>query len=176
VDGLAEVGVFLEANPREVVILTFEMYADSALVVDAFEDAGLSGAAYALDPLALPTLGQLIELDQRLLVFTSDGGGDPQWYHPMWEWWWDNPYAAEVPSDFSCDPYRGSQDNPLMALNHFLTAPIGMESLAEEANTSEGLQAHISECTAAAGHKPNLVMVDFYSVGDLIAVVDALNR
>jgi hypothetical protein len=94
----------------------------------------------------------------------------------MWDWWWDNPYAAERPADFSCALYRGGADNPLMAINHFLTAPIGMESLAKQANTSRNLEAHITDCMAAAGRKPNLVMVDFYSIGDVLEVVSALNR
>ena len=66
----------------------------------------------------------------------------PDWYHAMWDWWWDNPYAAETVEDFSCALYRGSADNPLMAINHFLTAPIGLERLAQEANAAAVLEAH----------------------------------
>jgi hypothetical protein len=63
-----------------------------------------------------------------------------------------------------------------MSINHFLTAPIGMEVLAQEANTLEVLQSHITDCIAAAGRKPNQVIVDFYSTGALLDVVDELNR
>lgn len=31
------------------------------------------------------------------------------------------------------------------------------------------------DCWEEAGHIPNFVTVDFYSVGDVLAVVDALN-
>jgi len=176
VSGLAEIGGFLEANPTEVVILTFEMYAEPALVVEAFDVAGLSDIAHTLTPGSLPTLGELIEVDERLLVFSGSGGGSPDWYHSMWDWWWDNPYAAERPSDFSCALYRGQTENALMAINHFLTAPIGMEALASQANTTRNLEAHITDCMAAAGRKPSLVMVDFYSIGEVLDVVSALNR
>ena len=64
----------------------------------------------------------------------------------------------------------------MMAINHFLTAPIGMESLAEEANTAEVLEEHILRCMTDVGRKPNQVMVDFYSIGDVMKVVAALNR
>ena len=176
VEALDEVGAWLSANPREVILLTFEMYAPPELVVTAFEDASLVGQAHALQPGQLPTLGELIEADERLLVFTSDGGGSPGWYHAMWDWWWDNPYAAETVEDFSCALYRGDKDNPLMAINHFLTAPIGLERLAQEANTADVLETHIRACMASAGRHPTQIMVDFYSIGDVFEVAAALNR
>ena len=83
----------------------------------------------------------------------------------MWTWWWDNPYAAEQVGDFSCAVYRGTPDNPLMAINHFLTSPISLETLAEVANQSDVLEDHIETCASEAGRRPNLVMVDFYSIG-----------
>jgi hypothetical protein len=176
VDGLAEIRAFLDANPHEVLILSFEMYASSERVSTAFDEAGLTEHAHALEPGSLPTLRALIEADERLLVFTSSGGGSPEWYHSWWDWWWDNPYAAETPEDFSCAVDRGHEDSPLMSINHFLTAPIGMQVLAQEANTLEVLQSHITDCIAAAGRKPNQVIVDFYSTGALLDVVDELNR
>jgi len=166
----------MEAHPQEVLLLTFEMYASSERVVAAFEEAGMADRAHTLTQDSFPTLGALVEADQRLLVFTSDGGGSPAWYHGMWEWWWDNPYAAEVVDDFSCARYRGSEDNPLMAINHFLTDPISLESLAEVANQAPVLEDHITDCMAAAGRRPNQVLVDFYSIGDLFEVVAALNE
>jgi hypothetical protein len=176
VDGLREIADFLEDHPREVVVLTFEMYASTPLVVAAFEEAGLAERTHALTEGDMPTLGEIIAADQRLLVFTSNGGGTPDWYHDMWAWWWDNPYAAEEVGDFSCALYRGDQDNPLMAINHFLTAPISLEGLAEVANDDAVLKDHISDCMAAAGRKPNQVMVDFYSIGDVVRVVAELNE
>ena len=176
VDGLAEVSLFLEENSSEVVIITFEMYASPHLVESAFEDSGLLERVHVLESGAMPTLGALVAADERVLVFTSDGGGEPAWYHDMWQWWWDNPYAAERIEDFSCEPYRGHEGNPFMAINHFLTAPIGTEALAEQANVRSVLEEHVRACMSAAGRKPNQVLVDFYSVGGLLSVVSALNQ
>jgi len=177
VDGLAEIAGFLHHNPSEVVLLTFEMYASSELVIAAFDESGLSDQVVTLNrDEDWPTLGALVAADTRLVVFTGSGGGEPDWYHSMWTWWWDNPYAAEQVSDFSCAVYRGTPDNPLMAINHFLTSPISLQALAEVANQAEVLEDHITACSSEAGRRPNLVMVDFYSIGDVMEVVDGLNE
>jgi hypothetical protein len=176
VDGLAQIGTFLTEHPREVVLLTFENYASASLTVAAFDESGLKDLAYAQTPgEPWPTLGQLIDRDQRLVVFTSDGGGEPAWYHALWDWWRDNPYSAQSEVDFSCDHYRGEPTNDLYALNHFLTAPIAQASLAEEANTAESIGTHLAWCEQATGRFPNMVMVDFYSIGSVLEVVDAIN-
>jgi hypothetical protein len=176
VEGLEEVHVFMTDHPHEVVLITLENYISAERTVEAFAESGLADLAMAHSAgTPWPTLGEMVESGQRLVVFTGDGGGAPDWYHAMWDWWRDNPYDAETIADFSCSHYRGTEDAELYAINHFLTAPIALEELAEVANQADVLEDHTDRCQADTGRFPNLVMVDFYSIGDLLPAINGLN-
>ena len=77
--------------------------------------------------------------------------------------------------DFDCEVLRGSPDNPMFLLNHFLTAPVASRSLAEQANTEASLVNHIERCEAFWDHPVNAVSVDFYDIGNTLEVVADLN-
>ena len=56
-----------------------------------------------------------------------------------------------------------------------LTDPIASPSLADQVNHDPGLTERLLACEAENGHIPNIVSVDFYSVGDTVTAVRALN-
>ena len=60
-------------------------------------------------------------------------------------------------------------------LNHFLTNPIALPQHAQRVNANPFLEERVRRCEEAAGHLPNLVAVDFYSIGDVLEVVAGLN-
>jgi hypothetical protein len=62
----------------------------------------------------------------------------------------------------------------LYFLNHFITDPIGNPAASKAANTYDLLWKHVSRCTSEQ-KKPNAVIVDFWSVGDLLQVVEEMN-
>lgn len=169
---------FFEANPREVMWFVIQDGASPEATVAAFDAAGLTPYAATLDPTApLPTLRALIDAGTPLIVSTEGNrtADAPAWYHHAYALAWDNPYSARSVSDFACDTLRGDRANPLFLLNHFLTRPVGLPELAAQANPGPVILEQVQRCEAESGDRVNAISVDFYDVGDVLAVVDELN-
>lgn len=116
----------------------------------------------------------MADADTRLVVGSENQGPPPDWYHAAWDLWFDTPYDFSEVDEFSCALNRGSADNPLFLVNHWI-GPLPTHDNAAEANAAEVLGARVQQCQAEMNHLPNLVAVDFYDEGDLFEVVDALN-
>ncbi len=184
-DGLAEVRAFLEAHRGEVVTLLFESYVAAADVAAAFEEAGLLELVHVHDDGGWPTLAEMIERGERLVVLTDDrlSAADRArypWYHYLWDVLaFETPFELapeEFPDPgFTCEDLRGDPANDLFILNHFLTRTVGHPSLAELVNFDPFFAERARECEAFHGRIPNFVTVDFYEIGDVFDVVDALN-
>lgn len=66
-----------------------------------------------------------------------------------------------------------------LLVNHFAgSAVLGLPKLknAKYLNKRDVLEERIATCTEYLGMKPNLVAIDFWSIGDLPAVVQEQNR
>lgn len=174
--GLTEIAAFLATNRREVLTLILESYIDAAPLTAAFTAAGLGESLHrqALnDP--WPTLATMIAADRRLVVLTDRGAAPEFGILAIWEHAFDTPFAAESSDDLGCDLGRGDAAHPLFILNHFLTAPLALPQLAETVNFNPFLTERATACAVALGHIPNFVALDFYSLGDGLAAVNALN-
>jgi len=173
-DALADIRAFLEANPSEVIAIIYQDDVPGTAVEQDMATAGLDGMLYTHPPGApWPTLRTLIEQGTRLVVFAEAGGPPPPWWHHAWDHVWDTPYTFNDPADFNCMPNRGDPQNPLFLVNHWLSTTIGLpdEGRAAEANAYDVLDARIQACLDLHGRLPTFVAVDFYDVGDLLAVV-----
>jgi hypothetical protein len=146
-----------------------------AQTAQAFADADLERLTYTWDGGAWPTLREMISADTRLLVTAESEGPPPAWYQHAWDLYVDTPYTFSSIDEFNCDVNRGDPSNPLFLLNHWVEDPVASQSDSAEANAYDVLYGRASECAAAFGRNPNLVAVDWYSEGDLFAVVDTLN-
>ena len=118
----------------------------------------------------------MIDADTRLVVF-QDVAVDLAypWLMYVWEHAFENPYAAAVPEDFSCNGNRGDVTNDLFIHNNFLTNIFGSPESAGQVNSNPFLKARIIECEAFHATMANFVTVDFVSIGDTIITVDELN-
>ena len=179
-EGLGEVADFLVNNRGEVVTIIFESYISAADTEAAFVASGLAEYLYrpAAPPSASapwPTLRELIDADQRLVVLTDADGGSFPWYLAVWEQAWETDFAARQITDFSCAGNRGDPDNSLFILNHFITRTRPVPEEAEVVNANPLLIDRARECMDESGSLPNFVTVDFYSVGDVLAAVASLN-
>jgi hypothetical protein len=179
VEGLQEIEAFLSSNPHEVVSIIFENYITNAQTAEAFAQSGLIDFVYAhgVDE-PWPTLRALIEADTRLIAFQEKLPQDPQvpWLMNIWDHAGETPFSFSSPEDLVCDPNRGDPANPLFLLNHFLTGPYGGSAeLAEMVNYNPLFIDRARECQLEWDALPNFVAVDFYDIGDLFEVVDALN-
>ncbi len=176
VEGLAELRWYLAAHPSVVVTIILENYVSAELLERAFEASGLlqlCSEHIASEP--WPTVGELIDADERVIVLTDDAGGERPWLLYTWDHAWETHWSADVPEDLSCEPNRGEPNNPLFLMNHFLTDPVSLPELAAQVNDRDFLEERARECWDTHGQIPSYVAVDFYRTGELIEVVEALN-
>ena len=177
VDTFIEIETFLQENPNNVIVITFQASISAEETMDTFVQAGLENRLYhhvVGEP--WPTLKTLIQKEKQVVAFGSNDGGNLDGYLAQWTHWVDSPYEAQGIEDFACIPNRGDfQTATLYNVNHFISRPIALESFAQEGNINPVLSDHVFSCWEETGIFPNQVLVDFYSIGDLFVVVDALN-
>lgn len=175
-EGLLRFDALLEAYPTEVFVFVIQDEIAPPPIVEAFEISGLIDRVVgSVSP--WPTLGALVEADTRLLVTHEGARADaPPWYHATYALAWDNDYAASSIEDFDCALLRGDSDHEIFLLNHFLTAPFASAALAAEANPTAVLMDHVDRCEAETGQRVDWLAVDFYDEGDVVSVVEMLNR
>lgn len=167
---------FLDSHPHEVIVFVIQDGISNAATEAAFVESGLVRFAYTHEPgSAWPTLREMIAADQRLLVMAESSGPPPAWYHDAYELSWDTPYSFASEADFSCRLNRGRRENDLFQVNHWLSTPFSAPENGERVNRFDVLWPRVERCREEAGRIPNFVVVDFVSIGDLVAVVDRLN-
>lgn len=177
-EGLAAITSFLQANPREVITILYEDHAPVDAIASDYAATGADALVFTHAPASpWPTLGEMIDADTRLVVTAESGGPPPPWFHHVWDEAWDTPYGPMSVDDLSCDENRGSTDNALFLVNHWVNDGLGLPSQANAAivNALDVLQPRAEECRDRWAHPTNFLAVDFYEQGDLFAVVDALN-
>jgi hypothetical protein len=148
----------------------------NAQTEEAFVASGLVQYVYTHPAgAAWPTLREMIESGERLLVMAESSGPPPAWYHDAYELSFDTPYSFASQEQFSCDVLRGEIENPLFQINHWLSTPFSEPENGEEVNVFDVLWPRVERCREETGRFPNFVVVDFIHIGDLFAVVDRLN-
>jgi hypothetical protein len=175
---LRAVREFLVANPGEVLIFVIQDEGVRPQDIErCFEESGLIDFVYrgpAGPP--WPTLREMAESDQRVLVMAENDAAGVPWYHPAFELVQETPYTFHDPSEFSNRPNRGGTSASLLLLNHWIeSTPTPKPSNAAIVNAYDVLLKRARDCERERGRKVNLVAVDFYKVGDLIDVVRTLN-
>lgn len=177
-EALATLFTFLRENPREVVAIIYQDDVPPAAIEEDFVATGLDAFTFTHEPSTpWPTLAEMIDSGQRLVVTLERGRPPPSWLHHVWDEAWDTPYSFNNPGDFSCELNRGSSDNALFLLNHWLNTVVGLpdKGRAAETNSFDVLHGRAVQCMEESGQLPNFVAVDWYEQGDLFEVVDALN-
>lgn len=179
--GLREVKDFLIANPGEVVVMSIEDATVPADTVAAFENVGLTDLVYTGPDSPLPTLREMIDLDQRLFVMAERDGGDPSWYRDQFAITQETPFSFSKPEQLtrpaSCDKNRGKPDAPFFLMNHWVdTSPAPRPTNAEVVNRKRFILDRVTMCTRRRGLQPNIIAVDFFKQGDAVGAVDELNE
>jgi hypothetical protein len=185
-DALHDLHDFLIANPGEVVVVINQDYVTPEDFVGAVEDAGLDKLAYR-GPITghWPTLRQMIDSGQRVVILAENHAGAAPWYHLAYDTVTEEtPYAFSQavqltdPSQTAktCRPNRGPAEAPMFLVNHWITTdPVPLPSNADKVNAYGPLMRRLRECQRIRHHIPNLVAVNFYRRGDLLRAVDTLN-
>jgi hypothetical protein len=183
---LTDIHAFLVTHPTEIVVIVNQDYVTPAAFVKAVRGAGLEQYAFTPpDTPAWPTLRQMIDANQRLLVLAENRAGGAPWYQLAYQRLVEEtPFAFGRASELTnaatlaatCQRNRGPAKAPLFLLNHWITTdPVPRPSDADKVNAYGPLLRRARECERIRGHIPNLVAVNHDQRGDLFRVVDTLN-
>ena len=175
-----ELGVirdFLERHPDQVLILVVEDYVPPSAIAAAFDQASLTRFAASLRRDApLPTLGELVRRDKRLVVLAEKRGGTPSWYMPAFSFIADTPLGAVHPGQLSCKRFRGEAASPLLLINHWIPPFPPSPALNALIGRAPFLRARIGRCTRTLDRAGAIVAVDFYERTAVVAVARKLNE
>jgi hypothetical protein len=175
-DVLDDFRVFLDLNPGEVVVLFVEPYVPAAEIDQAFQDAGLGDQVVTLERNEpMPTLGDLVRDDTRLIVFTENDGGDPSWYMDGFSFVQDTPLGATTIEETSCAPNRGGPRSPFLMVNNWADVFPPKREANAEFLSERFLLERIRRCSARRGLPVGLIATDHYDQGDLIEAVEKVN-
>ena len=177
VDGLRGITDFIDANAREVLVLLVQNEIPDAALVDFLSQNAISKYFYAHPSgQPWPTLSTLIEANTRVVMFsTTQYTGAPTWYHSQEDYVLSTNFGAKEEAELSCDFSKAIEDNSLLLLKHVLANPIALPDLAEVMNTQASLRTRVEACSRVWQRSPNIVQVDFHTIGDWQEVVKALN-
>ncbi len=174
---LGQVRDFLVSHPDEVLLFIIEDYVDPKEQALAFERSGLADFVYrGPSGPPWPTLRELIQSDQRVVVFIESGRPGVPWLRPAFQNFKETPYTFRKPAEFSCWANRGGEAGTLFLMNHWVeTTPTPKPSNAAIVNAYSFLYNRTELCTQERHHIPNIIAVDFYRTGDLLKTVNKLN-
>lgn len=174
---LAAVRDFLVREPGEVVMLVLGPYVGPPEIEQALECSELLGQAAALDLGApLPTLGDLVDAETRLVVLTAADGGARPWCLPAFAVLQDTPLGARRPEQLRCTRFRGEVTSPLLKLNHWIDRFPPRPSQNAQIGRAEILRERSERCARARGVRGGILAVDFHDRSDVVAVAQDLNR
>ena len=174
-----DIKIFLDNNPNEVITIILECYVSANDIEDEINQSGLSNYLYTHNA-TWPTLQNMIDNDNRLVIFSDvdDASSSQDWYHYVWEYAVETHYSVGNINDFTCDFNRGDPLNDLFIFNHFVTDATLGYGLYNESNNVNANPFFINRalnCQTQTNKFPNFVTVDYYELGDGLAVVDQLN-
>jgi len=139
-----------------------------------------------------PTMQEMISNGTRIVSFTNTWTlEDPFWDMYEFEHAFETPFSIWNAKSLtkSCVPHRGSVNNTLFVLNHFIiTGAIGINTktvdymigflgkdLFKNVNREPYMWKRISECQQCLGRIVNFVAVDFWESSDVVDIVQRLN-
>lgn len=198
---LGEVAMFLSENPREVVTLLVDNRTPAESLAAALDAANLRESLHfqALrDP--WPTLGEMIDAEQRLVVFATDAAAAPDGILSFEEFFTSTRDDYATADELDCELPSGSARKPLLLVNHFvseMSSVAGSGGVAGEAaggagngdgtrvlhalpevaaviNDNPFLIRRLRGCVAMNARKPTFVAVDFYDVGAVLPATQEL--
>ncbi|KUJ11915.1 PLC-like phosphodiesterase [Mollisia scopiformis] len=191
---LTTVNTWIAANPNEVltILLTNGDNVDVSLFGNAMSTSGLSAYAYTppsgLSMSDWPTLQELITAGTRLIMFLDYGADTATvpYISNEFAYYFETAYDVTDSSFPSCalDRPPGSSGSGLMMIvNHFLDLDIlGIlipdELAAGTTNAVTGtgsIGAQASLCYTTWGRLPNVVLVDYFELGDVFTAQNTLN-
>ncbi len=126
-----------------------------------------------------PTLGELIDADNRLVVFWEEPQDDAfPWLHDFLVFSWTTNFAEDDPEEMNCEVHRGDGTQTVWHLNNWLKNSAGLSDpqRAGQVNDYDFLLNRGLECWEMHGKRPTFIAVDWWEDGDVVAVARTLNE
>ena len=121
----------------------------------------------------LPTLGELVRDDRRVIVFTErDADGTRPLVPGRLLVRPGHPARGEELDELSCELNRGDADSPLLMLNHWADVFPPQRGANAEFQTREAILDRARQCARERGLPVSLIAVDHYDLGDLVDSVE----
>lgn len=191
---------FLKDNPTEIILLSIELNNNAingGETVDIFELYDIMSAVpdftemlYVQENLVSgaewPTLRQLKEANDRIVIFhyngprCDDSGPCPPGLHYWYTFGSDTQFdfdALENLEDlsYSCEITRGDgTDRGFFGVSNFVTPPSA--KVAKNVNTRDFVEKRMADCSDLNSLPVNMVLVDFWSIGDVLEVTQEHNK
>jgi hypothetical protein len=179
VTALTQIRDYLLLNPGAVLVISIEDQVAPALVADAFRRSGLLDYVWRGPVRPVPTLGEMVDRDARVLVFGEEETGGVPWYHQQFTYVRDTPYdlpsAKAVLGPPGCRVNRGTSASPFLLINQFVAGDPPLPRPARIVNRRDAILAHARECRRSLGGLPGLIAVDFWQQGDVVGAAHELN-
>ncbi|KAI0811481.1 PLC-like phosphodiesterase [Xylaria sp. FL0064] len=190
-DYLGTVKTWVDGHPNDVVtlLITNGDAIDITKFDNAFKAVGLDSYAYipsgtlAFDD--WPTLGDLISSGNRVVVFmdyNSDTSKVP-YILDEFAYYFETPFDPQEAQLTVCNvdrPAGASADGRLILANHNRNEVILGISLpdlinASDTNSVDSITAQANTCSSMYGRNPNVILLDYVSVGQVIDAQNQLN-
>jgi hypothetical protein len=190
VDVLRAYKDFLAKNPNEVLVFDIEDHVAPKDFAKVAKQAGLDKLAYRGKFGPWPTLAELIDSGQRVVMLVESGKqtGVPYLKSAYTGILQETPYSwptrdeitASSMLDASCRPNRGGTKGALFLMNHWFPPgpPVGVpnDADAKVVNATSTLVKRGEACFKRRKRAPNLLAVDRFKVGGLIEAARTLNK
>ena len=147
----------------------------------AFENANVKDLTYKPNSQKIskndwPTLQQMINKNQRLVVFLDDKADFDQvnYILPEFRNIWENDFD-QTTSKFNCTPsrYVGDTSTMMYMINHFLDKTIFTDKITspdtnkiDQTNSVKSILGDANNCAKMHDSYPTFVLVDYYSSGN----------
>ncbi|KAJ2157304.1 hypothetical protein GGF46_004600 [Coemansia sp. RSA 552] len=187
VNTLRDFKTFMDKNENEVLAIYIENAQgfSATEMAQPFKDAGLDKYAYApaSSNATWPSLGQMIDVGSRLVVFSDDKAdtGAVPWILNEDTYSVQTSWSVADGTSFDCKPLKTVR--PLWVMNHFVYTDYNILNMSFErpapnsagtVNTRRSIVGQANQC-GSAGYFPNFVTVDYYDVGDVFKAVADIN-
>ncbi len=176
---LQQIRDYLLVNPGAVLVISNEDQVAPKLVEEVFRRSGLIDYVWKGPVRPVPTLGEMVARDERVLVFGEEDTHGVSWYHDQFTFVRDTPYdlpsAEAVLGPSGCSINRGTKANPFLLINQFVSGDPPRIGPARTVNQRDAILSHARACERTLGGLPGLIAVDFWQQGDVVGAARELN-
>ena len=185
VDVLRSYKEFLAKNPNEVLVFDIEDHVAPKDFAKVVKQAGLDKYPYRGKFGPWPTLAEMIAKKQQVVMLVESGKETGVPYlkpaytgilqETPYTWPTRDEITAKSLLDASCRPSRGGTKGSLFLMNHWFPATGANDIDAKVVNATSALVNRGEACFKRRKRVPNLLAVDRFEVGGLIAAAKKLN-